>query len=55
MKTTHFNVGQLVTIDRDRLGEVVEQLPDSEYRLWVEDDQRGYYATVSSDRMEVLQ
>lgn len=35
---TEFKVGQLVSVEWDKLGEIMEVLPDGYYAVWVEQD-----------------
>jgi hypothetical protein len=51
-----FSVGQLVSVDWERLGEITEVLPGGYYRVWVEGDDRlgSSFHTVFRTRMELV-
>lgn len=47
-------VGQLVSIDGDKLGEITETIWSGFFRVWIERDGPGQYATVHESRMEAI-
>lgn len=50
-----FKIGQLVSVDWDKLGEITEYLWNGYYRVWIEGDRPGMqYATVHAKRLDVI-